>query len=91
MTLAVVAQQCERFYGASWYFNRDRWATIDGYAPWGVVWVAWRAMQAVLAYERLSMSRAISLGMGAGDAAARARQDELRAAFPAGDEDTPWA
>lgn len=84
----MVAQQVERFYGAIWYFNPQRWATVDGYAPWGVVWVAWRAMQAVLAYERLSMSRAVSLGMAAGDAAARARQDELDAAFPASEGDS---
>lgn len=83
----MVVQQVERFYGASWYFNPQRWATLDGYAPWGVVWVAWRAMQAVQAYERLSMSRAVSLGMANGDAAMRARQDELDAAFPASEGD----
>lgn len=80
-------QQCERFYGASWYFNPVRWRTVDGYAPWGVVWIAWRGMQAVSALERLSMIRAISIAMATGESGAGARADELHAAFP--DDSTP--
>lgn len=76
----------ERFYGAAWYFDPRRWATADGYAPWAVVWVAWRAMQAVSAQERLSMSRAIQLALATGDHSHHARADEMRAAFPADDD-----
>lgn len=55
---------------------------MDGYAPWSVVWIAWRAMQAVSAQERLSMSRALSIGLASGAAAQAARDEELQTAYP---------
>lgn len=87
MTLALAVTQVERFYGAAWYHAPARWQTVDGYAPWQVVWIAWRAMNAMVAYERLSMSRAIAIALAQGDAAGRARQQELDLAFPADDEE----
>lgn len=86
MTLALAVTQVERFYGAAWYYAPGRWQTADGFAPWQVVWVAWRSMNAMAAYERLSMSRAISLALATGDAGVRYRQDELSAAFPDDDD-----
>lgn len=74
--------QCERYYGAAWYWCPQRWRTVDGYAPWAVLWVAWRAMNAVAAHERLSMARAVALGMATGPAATAARQAELEHAYP---------
>lgn len=80
--------QVERFYGASWYWNPQRWGTVDGYAPWHVVWVAWRAMIALQAQERLSLTRAIRLGMAQGEAAKTGIDEDVAAAFPPDAEDS---
>lgn len=89
MTLALAVLQCERFYGTGWYFNPARWTTVDGYAPWAVVWIAWRAMHAVSASERLSMTKAIGMALSSGEAGKSARDDEVRAAFPPDASEAP--
>jgi len=82
MSLGLAAAHCERFFGAGWYFNPARWDTVDGYAPWSVVWIAWRSLQSIAAWERLSMQRAIALSLSSGDAGARQRLEEMAIAYP---------
>ena len=79
--------QVERYYGPSFYFNPQRWATGDGYAPWHVVWVAWRAMIALQAQERLSLTRAVRLAMAQGQHATTGHDEDVAAAFPPDAED----
>lgn len=45
--------QVERYWGSSWYYNPQRWATSDGYAPFAVVIAAWHAMETNKASEQL--------------------------------------
>lgn len=40
--------------GPAWYFNRERWDTWDGYAPFDVVWRAWKTLRMVWAMERVN-------------------------------------
>ena len=79
--------QVERYFGAAFYFNPQRWATVDGYAPWHVVWVAWRAMLALQAQERLSFTRAVRLAMAQGAHATTGHDEDVAAAFPPDSED----
>jgi hypothetical protein len=87
VSLAVAIAQVERYFGAGWYFNPQRWPTVDGYAPWAVVWVQWRAMHALEAHERMSMRRAVRLGTWQGDGLAAELEAEARMAYPDDPED----
>ena len=83
-TLATAIVQCERYWGATWYWNPARWGTTDGYAPWRVVWIYWMAMRSPAAMERLSALRVQTMGRLEGDAAAQAIESDVRDAFPEG-------
>lgn len=61
VTLDTVCRVTEAALGADWYFNRDRWATWDGYAPYDVVWRAWQTLKMVRAFDRMNMVRAIGI------------------------------
>lgn len=83
VTLGVAAAQCEVAYGASWYWNRARWKTADGYVPFRVLWAAWRRLLAVQANERLSAARSVALAH-AGDEGRGLLETEIQAAYPEG-------
>ena len=61
VTLDTVCRLTELTMGAAWYWNPDRWPTWDGYAPYDVVWRAWRTIQQERAFQRLNQVRAISI------------------------------
>lgn len=86
MSLGIACAQCEAFYGAGWYWNPPRWGTSDGYVPFPVLWDAWRAMQSVQAWQRLSMSSAVALGQPVSeegrDKRERAVKEQEWLAFP---------
>lgn len=86
MPLALVAAQCERYYGAAWYFAPDRWATSDGYVPFFVGVDAWRTMQSLMAWERLQLSKAVQHAQPRSEdqlaAWQRANDAEIALAFP---------
>jgi hypothetical protein len=44
--------------GPGWYFNRERWATWDGYAPYDVVWRAWKTLGMARAMDRIVLTKA---------------------------------
>ena len=61
VTLDTVCRLTELTMGAAWYWNPARWPTWDGYAPYDVVWRAWRTIQQERAFQRLNQVRAISI------------------------------
>lgn len=61
--------------GPGWYFNRDRWATWDGYAPYDVVWDEWRTVMQVRALDRLNLIRATATTQSAEQASAMIAAD----------------
>ncbi len=87
MSLALAAVHCERFFGADWYWNPERWGTVDGYAPWMVVLAAWSSVASISAWERLSMMRAIDLAILHSDSKPAALQQEMRIAYPPDEPD----
>lgn len=86
MPLPLLAAQVERFYGASWYFAPARWGTADGYVPFHIAIDGWRTMQSLMAADRLSMLRAVSLAQPRPEQAQQAVQRLIDAdvalAFP---------
>lgn len=86
MSLGLACAQCEAFWGASWYFNPARWATVDGFVPFQVLWDAWRTMQSVTAWQRLQTMHAVALAQPVSEGAVTERQrlldQEQRQAFP---------
>lgn len=86
MSLGLACAQCEAFWGASWYFNPQRWATVDGYVPFPVLWDAWRTMQSVAAWQRLQITHAVAMAQPVHESAVTDRQrlmdQEQRQAFP---------
>lgn len=87
MPLALVAAQCERYYGAGWYFAPERWGTDDGYVPFHIGVDAWRTLQSLMAWERLTLSRAVNLAQPRAEeqhaAWQRVMDAEMVLAFPA--------
>lgn len=81
MSLALCVVHLEHAF-SHWYFDPARWRTVDGFAPWNVCWIQWRALQSVRAMDRLSLTRAVMLANNGNDAGHTARQDELRHAYP---------
>jgi hypothetical protein len=61
ITLDTVCRLTEVVMGAGWYYNPERWATWDGYAPYEVVWDAWYTIQRARAWERLNLVRAVGI------------------------------
>lgn len=75
--------QCEAHYGGAWYYAPGRWPTDDGFVPYRLLWIYWRAMQSTHAIDALSTARGIGLALGDGEAGAEARRRTLRDAYPA--------
>lgn len=86
MSLGLACAQCEAFWGASWYFNPARWATVDGYVPFPVLWDAWRTMQSVAAWQRMQITHAVALAQPVSEERLQERlqagEREQRQAFP---------
>lgn len=86
MPLPLMAAQLERFYGADWFYSPARWGTADGHVPFRIAIDGWRTMQSILAAERLSMIRAVSLSQPRQESAQSAWQrtieTEVALAFP---------
>ena len=61
VTLETVCRLTELTMGAAWYWNPARWDTWDGYAPYDVVWRAWRTIQQERAFQRLNLVRATTI------------------------------
>lgn len=81
IALEFAIVQCERAYGASWYYAPHRWPTSDGFVPYKLVWIYWRALQANDAAHALSTARGIGLAFGDGEPAERHRSAAIRQAF----------
>lgn len=70
LELAIV--QCEAVYGAGWYYAPRRWPTADGFVPFRLMWVYWRARRSADALAALATARGISLAFGDGETGERA-------------------
>lgn len=65
--------------GAGWYYCPARWKTVDGFAPYDVVWDAWRTMTMDRAMQRLDQMRAIAVTKSGEKAAAMIEHDAKEA------------
>lgn len=75
--------QCERYWGARWFYDPRRWRTADGYVPHRTLWAYWYAMEPVMAMERLSDTRSSRLAQMRDEKAAQLAVDrEQQLAFP---------
>jgi hypothetical protein len=70
----------QHHYGAAWYYAPARWRTSDGYAPFVAVVHAYRAAVAHVAQHRISMVRAVALGMADNKERAKHLRDDERLA-----------
>lgn len=57
----VICRQVELAYGARWWHDPERWGTRDGFAPYDVVWEAWKGWKQQRAWQRLDLIRAIAI------------------------------
>lgn len=80
VTLDRVCRITEAVMGPGWYWNRERWATWDGYAPYDEVWRAWETLRMTQALERLNLVRAIGITK-AGDKAHGLYEADVREAL----------
>ena len=83
--------QCEAHYGAQWYWNPERWETVDGYVPFPRVLDAWRCLESLVARDILHQVIALALGGQHTEAGAQDAQRRLERfhdlAYPTEDRD----
>jgi hypothetical protein len=79
-SLAIAALTVRAAYGDTWYYNPQRWATSDGYAPFAVALVEFVGLQALDARRRLEVADGFALAHAKDPRAAR-RAFEM-AAYP---------
>lgn len=80
--LELAFVQCEQIYGAAWAYAPHRWKTDDGFVPFPVCWIYWRALDMRAALDALATARAIGIAFGDGEAAVKARRAVLDDALP---------
>ncbi len=81
LTLATAIHQVEAVFPAAFYAP-ERWGTDDGCITFQALWEYVRAVPAILALQRMSLSRAVNIGMGCQEANSMANEDKAEA-FPA--------
>lgn len=79
-SLATVALTVRHEFGEAWYWNPQRWATADGYAPFALCWIEYVGLQALAARRRLEVADGYAIA-NAKDPR-RARQPFEQAAYP---------
>lgn len=80
-SLAIATLTVRSAFGDDWYYAPGRWATADGYPPFGVVWVEYVGLQALEAKQRLTLADGTALAQAKDGP--RVRRQLLRLAFPA--------
>jgi len=79
-SLAIAALTVRAAFGESWYYAPQRWATVDGYAPFGVAWLEYVGLQALEARQRLAVADGYALANAKDVKAARLALQQ--AAYP---------
>lgn len=60
-SLAIAAMSVRAVYGDRWFFNPQRWATSDGYVPFGVAIVEHAGVEALDIRRRLEIAEGMAL------------------------------
>ena len=81
-SLALAALTCEVRMGAAWYYNPDRWATSDGFAPMAAVWTTYGGLMALDAGAQLAAANAARLAASTDKGVDRAYRALQKAAYP---------
>lgn len=80
LSLAVASLVVRHACGDGWYFNRARWATADGYAPFALVLLEYIGLQTIEARARLVVADGFAMTQAKDVRAARRPFEQL--AYP---------
>lgn len=80
LSLAAAAVAVRHAYGDTWYWNPQRWATADGYAPFALVLLEYIGLQSLDARQRLMVADGFALTQARDIRAARRPFEQL--AYP---------
>ncbi len=77
----TITRMTQIWCGAQWYFNRERWTTVDGYVPWAECVMMYEALETARAQQRLSDFAAHKLAQG-GPEVMRLYNETMKTANP---------